>query len=66
MFRNEKIKDVKDLASILGELKRKGKKIILSNGVFDLLHVGHIRHFEAARAVDIKKKYNLDYSADLN
>tara|TARA_B100000787_G_scaffold170311_1_gene166232 strand:+ start:9395 stop:10909 length:1515 start_codon:yes stop_codon:yes gene_type:complete len=26
-----------------------GKKIILSHGVFDLLHIGHIRHFESAK-----------------
>jgi len=27
----------------------KGKKIVLSHGVFDLLHVGHIAHFESAK-----------------
>ncbi len=26
-----------------------GKKIVLANGAFDLLHVGHVRYLEAAR-----------------
>lgn len=25
------------------------KKIVLCNGVFDILHIGHLRHFQAAR-----------------
>ncbi|MBI4454330.1 MAG: adenylyltransferase/cytidyltransferase family protein [Acidobacteria bacterium] len=28
-----------------------GKKIVLANGCFDLLHVGHIRYLEGARAM---------------
>jgi len=28
-----------------------GKRIVLANGVFDLLHVGHVRYLEAARAL---------------
>jgi rfaE bifunctional protein nucleotidyltransferase chain/domain len=28
-----------------------GEKIILTNGCFDLLHVGHVRYFRAARAL---------------
>src|SRR5581483_11082619 len=26
-----------------------GKRIVLCHGVFDLLHIGHVRHFEQAR-----------------
>ena len=29
--------------------KRKGRKVVQCHGVFDLLHIGHIRHFEQAR-----------------
>jgi rfaE bifunctional protein nucleotidyltransferase chain/domain len=28
-----------------------GKKIVLANGCFDILHVGHLRHLQAARAL---------------
>jgi len=49
MPRNHKVKDLDELAVCLQALKAAGKKIVLSHGVFDLLHVGHIRHFEEAR-----------------
>ncbi len=32
------------------ELRAEGKKIVATNGCFDLLHVGHVRYLEAARA----------------
>jgi len=31
------------------EMRRRGKIIVLTNGVFDLLHVGHVRYLQAAR-----------------
>lgn len=40
----------KDLAAILQGLRSQGKIVVLSNGVFDLLHVGHTRCLEDARA----------------
>jgi len=46
---NNKIKELDDLASVLGQEKSQGKKVVMCHGVFDLLHIGHIRHFEAAR-----------------
>jgi D-glycero-beta-D-manno-heptose 1-phosphate adenylyltransferase len=37
-------------ARVLAErLRKEGKRIVLANGVFDLLHVGHVRYLEAAR-----------------
>jgi cytidyltransferase-like protein len=44
-----KIKDLLDLASILGNLRDEGKRVVLCHGVFDLLHIGHLRHFEEAK-----------------
>src|SRR5262249_52990257 len=29
----------------------KGKKVVLANGCFDILHVGHLRYLQAARAL---------------
>jgi rfaE bifunctional protein nucleotidyltransferase chain/domain len=31
--------------------RRRGAKIVLANGCFDLIHVGHIRYLEGARAL---------------
>ena len=39
------------LLAHLVKARARGKKIILTNGVFDLLHVGHVRYLEAARAL---------------
>src|SRR2546426_530365 len=44
-----KIKRLEDLAKSLASLRDKGRKIVHCHGVFDLLHIGHIKHLEAAR-----------------
>ena len=50
MNNNSKIvKSVKDLSSIRDNHTSNGKKVVHCHGVFDLLHIGHIRHFEAAK-----------------
>lgn len=46
---SEKIKTVDELAQVIGAVKAEGKIIVHCHGVFDLLHLGHIRHFEAAK-----------------
>lgn len=46
----EKIVARKDLRRIAGELRAGSKKIVFANGCFDILHVGHIRYLEGARA----------------
>ncbi len=44
-----KIKTIEKLGDILEGLRKKGKRIVHCHGVFDLLHPGHIKHFEAAK-----------------
>ncbi|HIA14921.1 MAG TPA: cytidyltransferase [Nitrospirales bacterium] len=46
---HHKIKGLEDLASLLSSLRAEGKTVVQCHGVFDLLHVGHIRHFGQAR-----------------
>jgi rfaE bifunctional protein nucleotidyltransferase chain/domain len=36
--------------NVIDEHRRAGRKIVFANGVFDLLHVGHVRYLQAARA----------------
>src|SRR6266480_185093 len=38
------------LPRLAEELRRQGKKIVLANGCFDILHVGHVRYLAGARA----------------
>lgn len=47
--RIDKIKKLVELGRIVQKLKKEGKKIVLCHGVFDLLHPGHIRHFQSAK-----------------
>jgi rfaE bifunctional protein nucleotidyltransferase chain/domain len=44
-----KIRTRNELAVIVGRLKSEGRKIVFTNGCFDLLHVGHTRYLREAR-----------------
>jgi rfaE bifunctional protein nucleotidyltransferase chain/domain len=44
-----KIVELEKLSKIISILKKENKKIVLSHGVFDLLHIGHILHFKSAK-----------------
>src|SRR5512133_2660289 len=46
-----KIVELKDLSDRCEKLRSIGKKIVATNGCFDLLHVGHVRYLQAARAL---------------
>ncbi len=50
MDTREKIVSRQGLTAILEEHRRASRKIVFANGVFDLLHVGHVRYLAAARA----------------
>ncbi len=44
-----KIQSPARLAKIVEDLKKKGKRVVLCHGVFDIVHLGHIRHFNQAK-----------------
>lgn len=46
-----KVQPLAEIARQLAELRAQGKRIALANGVFDLLHVGHVRYLEGAKAL---------------
>jgi rfaE bifunctional protein nucleotidyltransferase chain/domain len=46
-----KWKPLESLVHTIDELKSRGKRIVLANGVFDLIHVGHVRYLRAARGL---------------
>ena len=47
----QKIIERKELSRIIKALKAKGKRIVFTNGCFDLLHIGHVRYLEKARGL---------------
>jgi D-beta-D-heptose 7-phosphate kinase/D-beta-D-heptose 1-phosphate adenosyltransferase len=46
-----KILSEEDLLAERAHLRAAGKKLVFTNGVFDILHVGHVRYLEQARAL---------------
>jgi D-glycero-beta-D-manno-heptose 1-phosphate adenylyltransferase len=48
---NDKIHGRHELRQLVTQWRRSGQKIILANGAFDLLHVGHVRYLRAAKAL---------------
>ncbi|MBZ5501017.1 MAG: adenylyltransferase/cytidyltransferase family protein [Acidobacteriia bacterium] len=50
MDTRQKILSREGVREVLEEHRRAGRRIVFANGVFDLLHVGHVRYLQAARA----------------
>jgi rfaE bifunctional protein nucleotidyltransferase chain/domain len=48
---NAKVVDLEQLSDRCDKLRAAGKKLVATNGCFDLLHVGHVRYLQAARAL---------------
>jgi len=44
------IKTLNEITVLSKELKARGKKIIFTNGCFDILHAGHVRYLETAKS----------------
>jgi len=48
LFRS-KIKTISELGDIIKGIQADNKKVVLCHGCFDLVHIGHIKHFHAAK-----------------
>lgn len=46
---SQKLQTPQQLAALRDEFAAAGKKLVFTNGCFDLLHVGHVRYLQAAR-----------------
>ncbi|WHZ23934.1 MAG: D-glycero-beta-D-manno-heptose 1-phosphate adenylyltransferase [Nitrospira sp.] len=46
---NNKVIGRDRLAPLLAEQRRQGRRIVFTNGCFDLMHIGHTRYLQAAR-----------------
>ncbi|HXP96681.1 MAG TPA: adenylyltransferase/cytidyltransferase family protein, partial [Telmatospirillum sp.] len=49
MTANNKLVGLADIAQTAALLKDQGKRVVLAHGVFDLVHLGHLRHLQEAR-----------------
>jgi D-glycero-beta-D-manno-heptose 1-phosphate adenylyltransferase len=48
---SEKLVNAEELGAIAEKMRGEGRKLVLTNGCFDLLHAGHVRYLQAARAL---------------
>src|SRR5215813_11750436 len=48
---SEKVLSISALLTVRKRLREAGKTVVFTNGVFDLLHVGHVRYLATARAL---------------
>jgi rfaE bifunctional protein nucleotidyltransferase chain/domain len=48
---NKKIVDLAELSRRSEQMRAAGKKLVATNGCFDLLHAGHVRYLHAARSL---------------
>ena len=47
---DEHIKTLNEITVLSEELRARGKKIVFTNGCFDLLHAGHVKYLETAKS----------------
>lgn len=49
MGNTKKLYAIEELAEIAQKLRLEGKSIVMCHGMFDLLHLGHVRHLQRAK-----------------
>ena len=47
----ERLVSAEELAALGAEYAASGKRLVLTNGCFDILHTGHVRYLQQARAL---------------
>ncbi len=57
-----KIADITSAKQLIESWKNKGKKVVFTNGVFDLLHIGHITYL--SKAAELGDKLIIGLNAD--
>ncbi len=57
-----KISDLPKLIALISGWKSQGKKVVFTNGVFDLLHIGHITYM--AKAAELGDKLVIGLNSD--
>jgi len=49
--RTPRVLPLADLAGLVAQLRGSGRRVVHCHGVFDLLHVGHLRYFQEAKGM---------------
>lgn len=48
-YARTRVLNIDELSAVSAKAREAGQSVVLAHGVFDLLHLGHVRHLEAAR-----------------
>jgi rfaE bifunctional protein nucleotidyltransferase chain/domain len=51
MIMDRKIVGQTKLAAILARMRAKGKRVVFTNGCFDIIHVGHVKYLDRAKGL---------------
>jgi D-beta-D-heptose 7-phosphate kinase/D-beta-D-heptose 1-phosphate adenosyltransferase len=51
LLTTSKVKTVSELAQLATAARRDGRRVVFTNGCFDLLHIGHTRYLQEARGL---------------
>lgn len=51
LSQTSRVLDNKNLAETIAKYRAQNKKIVFTNGCFDLLHIGHVKYLEQARTL---------------
>ncbi len=51
MTASDKVRSLEELQKVCGAARERRQRVVFTNGCFDLLHIGHVRYLEAARAL---------------
>ena len=62
----DKIKVLPELIRIRQDLKKEGQKVVFTNGVFDILHRGHVEYLEKAKSLGEVLMLGLNTDASVN
>jgi rfaE bifunctional protein nucleotidyltransferase chain/domain len=46
--------DITNLQKVVSEWKQQGRKVVFTNGVFDILHIGHVQYLQKAKELGDK------------
>lgn len=47
----DKVFTIKKLVDELSHLRKKGRKVVFTNGCFDIIHAGHVRYLKKAKSL---------------
>jgi len=64
-FEESKIVDVAEAAEIAEHMRRKNKKVVFTNGCFDLIHFGHIQYLQKAKKLGHRLVVGLNSDASV-